>query len=83
VAGDLLDRSFPASVANRVWAGDFTYVRSLGGFVYVAFVVDVDVFARAGHRLARRHRQTHGLVVAPVRMALWERERTGRPVVGG
>jgi putative transposase len=35
-AGDLLDRDFTTVAPNRVWATDFTYVRTWAGFVYVA-----------------------------------------------
>jgi putative transposase len=35
---------FHASVPNVLWFGDFTYVATWQGFVYVAFVIDV--FAR-------------------------------------
>lgn len=40
-AGDLLNRDFTAVAPNLVWVTDFTYVRTWGGFVYVAFIVDV------------------------------------------
>ena len=80
-ARDLLNRDFTASAPNRVWVADFTYCRTWAGFVYVAFVVDV--FAQrivAWHAATDKRTQ---LVLAPVRMALWERERSGHPVVGG
>jgi putative transposase len=41
---DLVDRQFVATRPNQLWVSDFTYVATWGGFVYVAFVVDV--FAR-------------------------------------
>ena len=80
-AGDLLNRDFTASAPNRVWVTDYTYVRTWAGFVYVAFILDV--FSRrivAWH--ASRSMQTD-LVMIPLRMALWQRERDGRPVVAG
>jgi transposase InsO family protein len=80
-AGDLLNRDFTAPAPNRVWVADFTYCRTWAGFVYVAFVVDV--FAQ---RIVAWHAATDKrteLVLAPVRMATWERERTGHPVVDG
>jgi putative transposase len=42
--GDLVDRHFVATRPNQLWVSDFTYVATWGGFVYVAFVIDV--FAR-------------------------------------
>ena len=41
---DLVDRQFTATRPNQLWVSDFTYVATWGGFVYVAFVIDV--FAR-------------------------------------
>lgn len=41
---DLVERQFRATQPNQLWAADFTYVATLRGFVFVAFVIDV--FAR-------------------------------------
>ena len=41
---DLVDRRFVATRPNQLWVSDFTDVATWGGFVYVAFVIDV--FAR-------------------------------------
>ena len=79
-AGDLLDRDFTAPAPNRVWVTDFTYVRTWAGFVYVAFIVDV--FAQkivAWHAATTKHTD---LVMTPLRMAVWQRGREGRPVEG-
>jgi putative transposase len=76
-AGDLLDRNFTAPAANLVWVTDFTYVRTWAGFVYVAFIVDV--FAQ---RIVAWHAATTkatDLVMTPLRMALWQRDREGNP----
>lgn len=80
-AGDLLGRDFTAPGPNRVWVTDFTYVRTWAGFVYVAFILDV--YSRrivAWH--ASMSKQTD-LVMIPLRMALWQRDRDGHPVVAG
>lgn len=79
-AGDLLDRDFTAEAPNRTWVTDFTYCRTWTGFVY-AFIVDV--FAQ---RIVAWHASTSketGLVMTPLRMALWQREREGQPRVPG
>ena len=39
--GDLVDRRFVATRPNQRWVSDCTYVATWGGFVYVAFVIDV------------------------------------------
>ena len=80
-AGDLLDRQFTAAAPNRVWVADFTYVRTWAGFTYVAFIVDV--FAQ---KIVAWHAATDkrtGLVLTPLRMALWDRDRHGHPVQAG
>jgi putative transposase len=80
-AGDLLDRDFTAAAPNRTWVTDFTYVRTWAGFTYVAFIVDV--FAQ---RIVAWHAATTkqtDLVMIPLRMALWQREREGHPTVPG
>jgi transposase InsO family protein len=38
---DLVQRCFKAGGPNRLWVADITYVRTLSGFVYTAFVTDV------------------------------------------
>ena len=38
---DLVNRQFTANSPNELWVADFTYVRTLSGFVYTAFVTDV------------------------------------------
>lgn len=79
--GDLLNRDFTAPAPNLVWVTDFTYVRTWAGFVYVAFVVDV--FAQ---RIVGWHASTSkkvDLVMTPLRIALWQRERKGNPVSPG
>ncbi len=80
-AGDLLDRDFTAPAPNLVWVTDFTYVKTWAGFCYVAFIVDV--FAQkivAWHAQTSKHTD---LVMIPLRMALWQRDREGHPPVAG
>ncbi|MFS0348005.1 DDE-type integrase/transposase/recombinase, partial [Corynebacterium striatum] len=38
---DLVQRDFRAQAPGRLWVADITYVRTLSGFAYTAFVVDV------------------------------------------
>jgi putative transposase len=80
-AGDLLDRDFTAEAPNRTWVTDFTYCRTWAGFTYVAFIVDV--FAQ---RIVAWHAATAkdtDLVMTPLRMAIWQRDREGRPTARG
>jgi transposase InsO family protein len=80
-AGDLLDRDFTAPRPDHTWVADFTYVRTWAGFCYVAFIVDV--FAQrivAWHAATSMHTD---LVLSPLRMAVWQRDRDGRPIQPG
>jgi len=80
-AGDLLNRDFTAPAPNRVWVTDFTYVRCWAGWVYVAFILDV-----FSQRIVAWHAATNKeteLVMVPLRMALWQRDREGHPISAG
>jgi transposase InsO family protein len=80
-AGDLLNRDFHAAAPNRTWVADFTYCRSWAGFVYVAFVLDVFAQRIVAWHVASDKRTD--LVLTPLRIALWQRDRDGRPVTPG
>jgi putative transposase len=38
---DLVERTFAAPAPNRLWVADLTYVWTIAGFAYTAFVIDV------------------------------------------
>jgi transposase InsO family protein len=78
-AGDLLDRDFTATAPNLVWVADFTYCRTWAGFVYVAFIVDCYAQKIVGWH-ADTSKQT-SLVLTPLRIAIWDRDRHGHPVL--
>ena len=80
-AGDLLNRDFTAPAPNRVWVTDFTYVRTWAGFVYVSFVVDVFAQRIVGWHASSSMRTD--LVMTPLRIALWQRDREGIQVSPG
>ena len=44
-ASDLINRNFSAQRPNQLWVADFTYIKTISGWVYTAFIIDV--FARA------------------------------------
>jgi len=77
-AGDLLNRDWSTTAPNQKWVSDFSHVRSWAAIVYVAFIVDC--FAQ---RILAWHvstSKTTELVMNPLRMALWQRDRDGHPV---
>ena len=69
---DLVERDFSAPVPNRLWVGDFTYLRSWEGASFFAFVIDAFSRRVVGWQLAS-HMRTD-LVLDALRMALGQRE---------
>ena len=50
---DKVNRNFRADAPNRLWVSEFTYVSTWGGFVYVAFVINVFARRIVGWRVSR------------------------------
>ena len=69
---DLVCRDFKASAPNRLWVGDFTYLRCWEGLVFFAFILDVFSRMIVGWQLAANMRTT--LVLDALRMALGIRQ---------
>jgi putative transposase len=69
---DLVGRDFSASEPDRLWVGDFTYLRCWEGVVYFSFVIDVYSRRVVGWQLAGYMRTT--LVLDALRMALGTRD---------
>jgi putative transposase len=65
---DLVCRNFSATAPDRLWVGDFTYLRTWEGRLYFAFVIDVFSRMIVGWQLAC-HMRTD-LVLDALRMAL-------------
>ena len=65
---DLVRRDFTATAPDRLWVGDFTYLRTWEGKVYFSFVIDVYSRMIVGWQLAT-HMRTD-LVLDALRMAL-------------
>jgi putative transposase len=65
---DLVCRDFSACAPDRLWVGDFTYLRTWQGRLYFAFVIDVFSRMIVGWQLAC-HMRTD-LVLDALRMAL-------------
>ena len=69
---DLVCRDFTATAPDRLWVGDFTYLRTWEGRVYFAFIIDVFSRKIVGLKLAT-HMRTD-LVLDALRMALSTRQ---------
>jgi putative transposase len=68
---DLVQRDFSASGPNRLWVGDFTYLRCWLGVVFFAFIVDAYSRRIVGWQFAS-HMRTE-LVLDALRMAIGQR----------
>lgn len=66
-ARDLVDRNFTATGPNELWVADFTYLRTLSGFIYLSFILDVFSRMIVGWQLASHMRSS--LVVDALEMA--------------
>ena len=71
-APDLVRRNFRASVPDRLWTADITYVKTDEGFLHLAFVLDVYSRRIVGWSMAS-HLRTE-LVVDALEMAVWRRK---------
>lgn len=77
---DLVRRQFHAAAPNRLWVADLTYVRTLAGWVYVAFIIDVYSRMVVGWQASRSLRA--GLALDALEMATWHRQRAGTALDG-
>jgi putative transposase len=68
---DLVDRQFVADAPNRLWVADLTYVKTFGGWVYVAFIIDVFSRAIVGWQLSTSLRSD--LAIDALEMAIYSR----------
>ena len=83
---DLVRRNFRAQAPGRLWVADIAHVRTLSGFAYTAFVVDV--FSRKNVGVATRSTMRadggFGACVNDCRANSWKPvnspQRSGQPV---
>jgi putative transposase len=79
-APGLVERNFPAQRPNALWVVDLTYVPSLSGTVFTAFVSAVFSRHIVGWRCAASIPTE--LPLDPLEMALWTRDTAGHTVNG-
>jgi len=75
---DLVRRNFTATRPNQLWVADLTYVATWGGFVFVAFVIDVYARVIVGWRVSSSLRT--GLALDALEQALHGRRGIDRLV---
>lgn len=72
---DLVNRDFAPLAPNRLWVADFTYVSTMSGWVYVAFVIDAYARRILGWKVSAS--MTTNLVLAAIDQAIFTRRREG------
>lgn len=77
---DLVQREFSANGPNQLWVADITYIRTLSGWVYAAFVIDVFSRVVVGWQVATS--LYTDLALDALEMALWRRRRAGMDLTG-
>lgn len=77
---DLVDRHFWAFGPNELWVADITYVRTMTGWVYVAFVTDVFNREIVGWQVATSLHTD--LALDALNMAIYQRKREGDDLTG-
>jgi len=70
-ADDLVNRNFNARRPNQLWVADFTYIKTLSGWVYTAFVIDVFARAIVGWKVSNR--MNTDMVMAALNQAIADR----------
>ncbi len=78
VAPNLLNREFQVSTADKVWAGDVTYLWTQQGWLYLAVVIDLYSRKVVGWALSERMKTQ--LVSDALLMAIWRR-RPGKELM--
>jgi putative transposase len=68
---DLVERTFAAPAPNRLWVADLTYVWTIAGFAYTAFVIDVFSRRIVGWRTAASLRTD--IALDALEMAIYSR----------
>src|SRR3546814_15395209 len=71
IAGNVLDRQFPADRPNQKWVADFTYIWTAERWPYVAAVIDL--FSRRVDGWSMSPNMTAQRVTAAASTALWRR----------
>ena len=77
---DLVDRDFTASRPNQLWVADLTYVRTVAGWVYVAFILDMYSRMIVGWQVATSLYTE--LALDALQMGIWRRHDAGQDLTG-
>ena len=72
-ADDLVNRNFNARRPNQLWVADFTYIKTLSGWVYTAFIIDVFARVIVGWKVS--YRMNTDMVMAALNQAITDRNK--------
>jgi len=72
-ADDLVNRNFNAHRPNQLWVADFTYIKTMSGWVYTAFIIDVFARAIVGWKVSNR--MNTDMVMAALNQAIVHRDK--------
>jgi len=70
-ADDLVNRNFNAHRPNQLWVADFTYIKTMSGWVYTAFIIDVFARTIVGWKVSKR--MNTDMVMAALNQAIADR----------
>ena len=70
-ADDLVNRNFSAHYPNQLWVADFTYIKTMSGWVYTAFIIDVFARAIVGWKVSNR--MNKDMVMAALNQSITDR----------
>ena len=79
VAPNRLNPEFSVEAPNQTWVGDFTYIRTYEGFLYLAVVLDL--FSRRVVGWSMQPTMSRDLVMQALLSVLWRRRPTGTVLV--
>ncbi len=71
-ADDLVNRNFNVHRPNQLWVADFTYIKTLSGWVYTAFILDVFARAIVGWKVSNR--MNKDMVMAALNQVITDRK---------
>jgi putative transposase len=75
IAPNLLDRNFTVAAPNQAWVGDFTYIATEEGWLFLAVVIDL--FSRKVVGWSMRPDMRRNLVIDALEMAWFQRRAQG------
>lgn len=74
-----LNRQFEVGSPDQVWVTDITYIRTCEGFAYLAVIIDL--YSRRIVGWSMQSRQTTGLVLQALLMAVWRRKPKAKVLI--